>query len=147
MITRMERPTATMAFFLPRRRASASVAGAEEGVGLAGADGGLAEDPGEVAVAVPGRAVAFGLAGGGVDRRARTSPRRPDAPAVGNRVMSRPISAMMIAAAVGPMPGISSSRVDRVSERGRCCLDLGVDGGDVGVDGVDPGQHPGQQER
>ena len=31
-------------------------------------------------------------------------------PGVGNRVMSRPISAMMIAAAVGPIPGISSSR-------------------------------------
>jgi hypothetical protein len=25
-------------------------------------------------------------------------------------------------------------------------LDLGVDGRDVGVDGVDPGRHPGQQE-
>jgi len=31
-------------------------------------------------------------------------------PAVGNRVMSTPISAMMIAAATGPIPGISSSR-------------------------------------
>ena len=29
---------------------------------------------------------------------------------VGNRVMSMPISAMMTAAAVGPIPGISSSR-------------------------------------
>ena len=31
-------------------------------------------------------------------------------PAVGNRVMSTPISAMMIAAATGPIPGISSRR-------------------------------------
>ena len=48
MMTRMERPTATMAFFLPRRRAIRPVAFAEEGVGPAGADGGFAEDPGQV---------------------------------------------------------------------------------------------------
>jgi hypothetical protein len=32
-------------------------------------------------------------------------------------------------------------------ERGRRRLDLGVQGGDIGVDPVDPGQHPVQQER
>ena len=35
----------------------------------------------------------------------------------------------------------------RCRERGQLRLDLFVDGGDVGVDAVDPGQHPGQQER
>ena len=40
----------------------APVAFAEEGVGAAGGDGGLAEDPGQVAVAVAGGAVALLLA-------------------------------------------------------------------------------------
>ena len=35
------------------------VALAEEGVGLPGGDGGLAQDPGQVGVAVPGRAAAL----------------------------------------------------------------------------------------
>lgn len=43
----------------------APVALAEEGIGAAGADGGLAQDPGEVAVAVPGARVAL-LAPGGL---------------------------------------------------------------------------------
>ena len=34
----------------------------------------------------------------------------------------------------------------RCRERGQIRLDLGVDGGDVGVDRVDARQHPGQQE-
>ena len=67
MMTRMERPTATMAFLLAAAAGDAPVAFAEEGVGPAGADGGLAEDAGQVAVAVPGRAVALLLAGGVVD--------------------------------------------------------------------------------
>jgi hypothetical protein len=42
MITSSDRPTATMAFFLPRRGDEAPVAGAEEGIGPSGADHGLA---------------------------------------------------------------------------------------------------------
>jgi hypothetical protein len=40
---------------------------------------------------------------------------------VGNRVMSRPISAMKIAAAVGPIPGISSSRAAASAKGARGC--------------------------
>ena len=65
---------------------------------------------------------------------------------VGNRVMSSPISAMMIAAAVGPIPGISSSRATASAKGARWSPIWGVDGGDVEIDGVDAGQHPGQQE-
>jgi hypothetical protein len=39
---------------------------------------------------------------------------------VGNRVMSTPISAMMTAAAVGPIPGISSSRAAASAKGARC---------------------------
>ena len=60
--------------------------------------------------------------------------------------MSMPISAMMAAAAVGPIPGISCEPGGRISERGQVVADLDVDGGDVGVDGVDARQHPRQQE-
>ena len=45
--------------FLSPPSGDASVAFAEEGVGSAGDGGGLAEDPGQVAVAVPGGAVAL----------------------------------------------------------------------------------------
>ena len=45
-----------------------------------------------------------------------------------------------------PDPGDLLETGDRVSERGQVLSDLGVDGGDVEVDGVDAGQHPGQQE-
>jgi hypothetical protein len=58
-------------------------------------------------------------------------------PGVGNLVMSTPISAMMTAAATGPMPGISSSRTASGAKGGQVRLDLGVQGGDVGVDPVD----------
>jgi hypothetical protein len=60
---RMERPTATMAFCFASAAGQASVALTEEGVGAADCDGGLAEGPGEVAVAVPGGAGAFLPAG------------------------------------------------------------------------------------
>ena len=45
-----------------------------------------------------------------------------------------------------PDPGDLIEPGDRISERGQVLPDLGVDGGDVGVDGVNTGQHPGQQE-
>jgi len=47
---------------------------------------------------------------------------------------------------VAPDPGDLIEPGDRISERGQVLPDLGVDGGDVEVDGVDAGQHLGQQE-
>jgi hypothetical protein len=47
--------------FLASPSSDAPVAFAQEGVGMAGDDSGLAQDPGQVAVTVPGRAVALGL--------------------------------------------------------------------------------------
>jgi hypothetical protein len=64
MITRIERPTATMAFFLAPTTGDPAVALAQESVGAAGSDGGFAEDSGQVGVAVPGAGVAFLAAGG-----------------------------------------------------------------------------------
>ena len=55
----MDRPTATIAFFLPRRWAMRRYRSAEEGVGAADPDGGLAEHPGQVPVAFAGAAVAL----------------------------------------------------------------------------------------
>ena len=51
MIINWDRPTATIAFLFPRRRASRQ-SGAEEGFGASGSRGGFAEDPGQVAVPV-----------------------------------------------------------------------------------------------
>src|SRR6516164_7619909 len=66
-MTRMGRPTATIARFLPRRLAMRRYRSPKEGVGSAGHDGGLPEGAGQVAVAMPGGSVAFGLAGGAAD--------------------------------------------------------------------------------
>jgi hypothetical protein len=66
-------------------------------------------------------------------------------PGVGNLVISTPISAMMTAAATGPMRELIESHRVR-GERGQVRLDLGVQGGDVGVDPVDSGEHFGQKE-
>lgn len=60
--------------FLAAAPRDSSVAFAEEGIGSSDGDGGFAEDAGEVAVAVSGRAVALGLPGGGVDARGEFSP-------------------------------------------------------------------------
>ena len=69
-------PTATIALLLAASADEASVAGTKEGVGPAGATYGLAKHPGKVAVPVPGRTVAFGLAGRGVDAGGELRPRR-----------------------------------------------------------------------
>src|SRR4029077_12399525 len=50
-------------FVLAAAAGDPPVAFAEEGVGSGGADGGFAEDPGQVAVVVPGGALAFLLPG------------------------------------------------------------------------------------
>ena len=67
-------------------------------------------------------------------------------PAVGNRVMSSPTSAMMIAGRDRSDPGDLVQALDRRVEGGQVCLDLGVQHGDVGIDGVDTAEHPFQQE-
>lgn len=43
-------------------------------------------------------------------------------------------------------PGDLIEAGDHVTESGHLRLDLGVEGGDVSLDRVDPGQHPRQQE-
>src|SRR5271166_3221128 len=55
--------------FLASPLGDAPIPFAQEGVGSAGHHGGLAEGAGQVAVAMPGGSVAFGLAGGAVDAR------------------------------------------------------------------------------
>jgi hypothetical protein len=81
---------------------------AKERMGAGGAAGGLGEGVAGVAVAVallPASVAAAGLGGLG------TSPAQDTRWAVvGTRVMSRPISAMMLRARVWLMPGISASR-------------------------------------
>src|SRR3954465_1838636 len=59
------------------------IALAEEGVGAGGADRGFAEHPGQVAVAVAGAGAALRPAGGLVDPRGRSEPRRSGAPGSG----------------------------------------------------------------
>src|SRR5512146_2310726 len=56
-------------FLLPASAGQASVAFAEEGVGLAGCHGGLAQDAGQVAIAVAGGVLALLLPGGLADDR------------------------------------------------------------------------------
>ena len=56
MMTRMDRPVATMAFLL-LAAGDPPVAVADEGVGPGCSHGGFAEDPGQVGFAVPGRAL------------------------------------------------------------------------------------------
>jgi hypothetical protein len=60
--------------------------------------------------------------------------------------MSKPISATIHVRGDPSDPGDLVETVDRVSESGDLLLDPGVDGGDVGAQGVDAGQHPAQQE-
>jgi hypothetical protein len=58
--------------------------------------------------------------------------------------MSVPISARIVQAAMALMPGILARRC---GVRGGHLLDSLIQRGDVGVYGVGPGQHLGQQER
>ena len=65
---------------------------------------------------------------------------------VGKRVMSTPTSAMMTSAVVAPTQGISSRRATAGAKGAMFCLYLGFDVGDVRVQGVDAGEHLGQQK-
>jgi hypothetical protein len=64
----------------------------------------------------------------------------------GNLIMSRPISAMMVCAAVGPIPGISSRR-STADPKGMTRSSIRVSTAAMGAGLVDPGQHDAQQER
>jgi hypothetical protein len=110
----------------------APVAFAEEDVGLSRGDGGVAQYPGEVGVAVAGGVLALLLPGGLLDpgRELRQDTKCPE---VGKRSMSTPISATITYAAVGLMPGISRralksrgfghvARQTSLSARRRCLL-------------------------
>jgi hypothetical protein len=92
-------------FLFASSACQAPVAFAEEGGCPSGCDNGLAEDPGEVGLPRP--VEPFPLLRP-ADSLTVGVKRAQDArcPAVGNLPMSVPISAMMTAAATGPMPGI-----------------------------------------
>src|SRR4051794_15403977 len=62
--------------FLASSAGDAPVTFTEEGVGASGADSGLAQQPGQVAVAVPGAATALLLPGGLADSRGEPGPGR-----------------------------------------------------------------------
>ena len=108
-MTRMERCERDQGFELAQAFDQASVAVAEEGVGLRGAGGGFAEHAFEVGVALAGLAgpAAVARIGGCAGRPWPRSTRRP---AVRNRLMSRPISPRTACAVRAAEPGISSRR-------------------------------------
>ena len=123
----------------------ASVAFAQEGVGPPGDDGRLAEDAGQVAVAVPGGAAAFGFASRGTDAGRELRP-RAQVPCGRESRHVHPDLGDDDGGGDRPDAGDFIQAGRRHGERGQVGLDLGVDGGDVGVDTVDTVQHPGQQE-
>lgn len=85
----------------------APVAGAEEGVGAGGGVGGFAEGALELGVALSDRACRVLRAE--LDRAVAQLGPRDEVFGVGKRLMSAPISARMIRAGVGPVPGATSS--------------------------------------
>jgi hypothetical protein len=147
MITRMERPTATMARFLAAPSGDAPIALAQESVGPAGTDGGLAHHAGQLAVAVTGAGVAL-LAGGGHGLPATTA----SSPWQSSETISAPWSSLSKAAdscgrdetdeeppptssthqrmssATSPTANAGSKRAfaSRQSERSRCMARNGV---------------------
>ena len=92
-----------------RFRGDPAVPLTEERVAASGHHRSLTQHTRQVAVPVSGGSVALALAGGGL-MPGENFAHEHKCPAVGNRVMSRPTSAMMIAAATGPIPGITSRR-------------------------------------
>ena len=124
-------------FLLPAPSGDASVAFTQKRVGLAGGHGRLAEDPGEVGVAVAGGSGALLAAGGFLDTRGE--------PGVGGQmsrgrdlVLSIPISAMTAWASA--VPTRISSRRPPHQRKERSRLDFGVKVRDVGAGLVDAGE-------
>lgn len=121
----------------------APVALTEDRGGAAGGNGGFAQGAGEVAVAVPGGAAALLPAGGFLDPGAKRAHEHRCA-AVENRLMSTPIDDH--AGGGAPDPGDLIESGHRLLERGDLGVDTFLQSGGVGADGVDAGQHGGQQE-
>ena len=132
-------------FLLASSSSDSSVAFAEEGVGPSGAGGRFTEDPGEVAVAVPGGPVSFAAAGGFLDPGREPGPRaqvrRGREPGHVNPDLGENDAG-------GLMPDTRDliQSCHRLSERGDFGLDRGVEVVEVGADLVNPGEHLGQQE-
>jgi len=96
-------------FLLATAAGDAPAAFAQERVGSARPDGCLAQDPGQLAVAVTGGSGALLTARGFLDAGGEHGYAARCA-GMGKWVMSAPTSAMITRAAVAPIPGISSRR-------------------------------------
>src|SRR5664280_617404 len=130
---------------LPAPSGDAPVTLTKECVGLAGADSGLTQDPGQVAVAVTGGPGALLTSCGLLDAGGEPGP---------GRKVDRGRETGHVHADLGDDhrgrggtdTGDLVQASHRISERGKVGLDLGVEVGDVAVEGVDAGEHLGQQE-
>lgn len=85
----------------------AAVAGAEEGVGAGGGVDSLTERALEPGIALSGWSRS--VLGSGLDGAGHNLAQETRCSGVGNRLMSAPISARMICAVAGPIPGTASS--------------------------------------
>ena len=119
---------------------------AQEGVGAARRGGSVAEDPGQVAVAVAGGVLAFLLPGGFLDAGGELGP-GDQVPGGGEPPHVGPDLGQDRAGGDGADAGDLGQALDRCGVRGGHLLDPLIQRGDVGVDSVGPGQHLGQQER
>ena len=119
---------------------------AEEGVGLGGARGGVAQYGGQVGVAVPGGALAFLLARRLADAGGQPGPggQMPGGGEPGH--VGADLSEDHVRAGQAD-PGDLIELGDRGRERGGLLGDPLIQGGDIGADRVDPAQHRAKQER
>ena len=99
MMTRMERATAHLGLVPAEAPGEAAEPFAEEGVGAGGAVGGLGAVALEVGVALA--LLRLAVAGAGLAGDGASPAQETRWAAVGNRVMSRPVSAMMAMARFG----------------------------------------------
>jgi len=123
-----------------------AVALTEEGVGLAGSDGGFTEHPSEVGLTVTGGSGALLAAGGLLDPRHELRPRR-QVPGSGEPAHVQADLRDDDVRGGASDAGDLIETFHRVTERGNLLLDPGVQGVDVGADRIDPSEDPGQQER
>jgi hypothetical protein len=143
-MTRMERPNDGLLF--ASTSGDSPVALAQERVGVACAGGGFAQDPGQVAVAVTGGAGALLTSCGLLDAGGEPGPGRK----VGRGWEAGHVQADLGDDHCGGGGGTDAGDLvqagHRISERGEVGLDLGVQVSDVDVQGIDAGEHLGQQE-
>ena len=122
MITRMERPTATMARFLSAPSGDAAVALVEEGVGAPGTDRGLTNTRARSRLPCPVALLPFFWSADSLTPGAKPAQDARCA-GVGTRVMSRPFSAMIACASVTPTPRYLIQPGHRRAERGDLVID------------------------